>query len=118
MPSESFRVSTLHPEQGRSWGILRVDDGVVALDSLTGKRLVTHTHGPVTLVTARLAPPWWRTALILRGDLAPGEIRAYGAGLLGSNAARVRDAVTEAGFVLVNRETRFWRYPRSSFRAR
>jgi hypothetical protein len=112
-----FTVATAKtPDQGQGIGRLTVEAGAVALDSWpVVRRLVTHERGPVSVVTARFAPPWWRTAVILRGR---GPTGSYGAGLMSAGQARrVRQAITEAGFELVDLETRFWRFPRSSFSA-
>ena len=107
----TFKVATGKPDQGYGFGRLTVEAGSLSLHSLPGTRLVTQTRGPVTLVTARFAPPWWRTAVILRGDVG-----VFGAGLSSiGQARRVRDAITQAGFEIDDRETRLWRYPRSSF---
>jgi hypothetical protein len=94
------------------FGRLTVEPGGVALDSWPfACRLVTQTRGPVVVVTARFQPPWWRTALILRGDKG-----LYGAALSSRDQARrVREALIQAGFEILERETRFLRLQRSSF---
>lgn len=119
LPTHTFTVISFHPDQGQSWATLTIGLGEVALASLSGKPLSTHRRGPVTVVTARFAPPWWRIAVILHGDILGGEIGSWGAGLSGlGHAGQVRDAIESAGFEIVDRQTRFWRFPRSSFRRR
>jgi hypothetical protein len=111
-PARTFIVGAGKPDQGYSIGRLTVEAGAVALDSWPAqRRLVTQTGGAVIVVTARFQPPWWRIALILRGDTG-----SYGAGLFSmGQARRVREAIIEAGFEIVDRDTRFLRYSRSSF---
>jgi hypothetical protein len=55
--ARTFKVSTVKPDQGSSWGVLSIAREVIALDSLpVARRLATQAAGPVTIVTARWAP--------------------------------------------------------------
>jgi hypothetical protein len=110
--TSTFKVATVRPDQGSSWGVLSIAREAIDLDSSpVARRLATQVAGPVTIVTARWAPPPWRTAVIVRG--ATG---CYGAGLTSrAEAKRVREALGLAGFEIQEQGTRVWRFPRAAF---
>jgi|GEM_PF-3356141 len=106
-------VGTYRPDQGHSFGRLTVRSGAVVLEAWPiVRRLAMQTDGPVTFVTARFAPPWWKASLILRGAMG-----FYGAALSQQQAQVVRDALHSCGFRIDDRRTRIWRFPRTSFRS-
>ncbi len=68
----------------------------------TGVAEVVHTARSVTLVKARLVPPWFNTALILHSD----DDKAAIAGTWLGARARLRAALVDAGFEV--REVSTW----------
>ena len=108
----TFFVSTHRPGLG-GFGRLTVLPGVIALEGWPiVRRLIVHERGSVIVIRARLAPPWWRTGFILRGDG-----RSYGFAPTSIGAVDlVLAAIEQAGFEIRERETRFSRFPWSSFR--
>jgi hypothetical protein len=106
-----FTVATHKPDHGYGIGKLFVSGDAISLETWPVARgLVTHTSGPVTIVSARCALPRWRAALVLRGPEG-----SYEAELSRRQAHRVRLAIAGAGFEVRERETRLGRWPRSSF---
>jgi hypothetical protein len=109
----TFFVSTHRPGLGGGPGRLTVLPGVITLESWPiVRRLIVHERGSVIVIRARLAPPWWRTGFILRGDG-----RSYGFAPTSTGAmSQVMAAIEGAGFEVREQETRFSRFPWSSFR--
>jgi hypothetical protein len=90
---QSFVVGT-YRSGGHGVGRLTVAPGELALDSMPiERRLVTHADTKVRVVTACLAPPWWRWGLILSGDGV-----SYGVALGPRQIGRVRTALVDSGF--------------------
>lgn len=112
-PSVTFFVSTHRPGLGGGLGRLTLLPGMIALEAWPiARRLILHERGSVIVIRARLAPPWWRTGFILRGDG-----RSYGFAPTSTGAVgRILAAIEEAGFEIREQETRFSRFPWSSSR--
>jgi hypothetical protein len=105
----TFRVGVwVAPVNGGGW--LTVAPGAITLDAgrvtrgLSGVRRIVQTDREVTLVTARLVPPWFNTSLMV----SDGRTAAQVSMPIGARG-RLRAALDEAGFDV--RETATWFSP-------
>ena len=102
----TFRVGVrLPPVKGG--GKLTVEQGAIVLEtgrltqSLSRISRIVHTDRQVTLVKARLVPPWFNTSLVLHDD----ETSGYAVTWFGARN-RLRASLTAAGFDV--QEVRTW----------
>jgi hypothetical protein len=91
-----------------------VEHGAIVLETgrptrwLSSISRIVHTDRQVTLLKARLVPPWCNTSLLLHDDKAYG----YATTWLGARN-RLRDSLTAAGFEVQELTTRFCLYDSS-----
>jgi hypothetical protein len=111
----TFRVGLrLPPVKGG--GRLTVERGSIVLETdrvtraLSRVTRIVHTDRHVTLVKARLAPPWFNTALVLHDDDVSGYVVTW----LGARD-RLRDALRAAGFQVQEVTTWFSLAPRTTW---
>ena len=99
-------------------GRLTIDRGTIVLEPgpllarASNASRITQTKSDVTLVTARVAPPWMNTGLVVAGDGNVGSATTW----FGARR-RLRAALEEAGFRIHETRTWFstgelWRYSR------
>ena len=100
-------VETYVPPFGRTYGHLTVSPGSVQVGTYFRARpLAKQTQGSIIAVHARFGLPTMREGFVIRGEHSwCGVALAVGSG------RTIRRELEQAGFKLVNRSTRFRRYP-------